>query len=36
MNKLSFVIEDSKAAYKEKFDVNIQTRVIEDVVVSKG
>ncbi len=35
-SKVSFVIEDSKASYKEKFDVNVKTRIIEDVVVSKG
>jgi hypothetical protein len=33
---VSFVIEDSKASYKEKFDVNVKTRVIEDVIVSRG
>ncbi len=36
MSKVSFVIEDTKASYKEKFDVNIKTRVIEDVIVSRG
>lgn len=36
MSKVSFVIEDVKASYKEKFDVNIKTRVIEDVIVSRG
>ncbi len=36
MSKVSFVIEDSKISYKEKFDVNIKTRVIEDVIVSRG
>ena len=36
LTKVSFVIEDSKAAYKEKFDVSVTTRVIEDVVVSKS
>jgi formylmethanofuran dehydrogenase subunit E-like metal-binding protein len=35
-SKVSFVIEDSKASYKEKFDVNVKTRVIEDVIVSRG
>ena len=36
MSKVSFVIEDAKSSYKEKFDVNIKTRVIEDVIVSRG
>src|SRR5471030_149981 len=36
MSKVSFVIEDSKISYKEKFDVNIKTRLIEDVIVSRG
>ncbi len=35
-SKVSFVIEDVKASYKEKFDVNVKTRVIEDVIVSRG
>lgn len=35
-SKLSFVIEDNKTSYKEKFDVNVKTRVIEDVIVSRG
>lgn len=35
-SKYSFVIEDGKQSYKERFDVNIKTQVIEDVVVSKS
>lgn len=34
--KFTFVIEDSKSAYKEKFDVNVKTQVIENVSVSKA
>ncbi len=36
VSKLSFVIEDGKTSYKEKFDVNIKTQVIENVEVSKS
>lgn len=36
VSKLSFVIEDGKGAFKEKFDVNIETRTYENVIVSKG
>lgn len=36
VSKLSFVIEDSKENLKQKFDVNIKTQVVEDVIVSKG
>jgi hypothetical protein len=36
VSKLSFVIEDGKTSYKEKFDVNIKTQVIENVEVSKN
>lgn len=36
VSKVSFVIEDSRDAVKEKFDVNIKTKEVEDVVVSKG
>ena len=36
LSKVTFVIEDLKTSYKEKYDVNIKTRVIEDVIVSKG
>ncbi len=36
LSKVTFVIEDTKTSYKEKFDVNIKTRVIEDVIVSRG
>jgi hypothetical protein len=35
-NKFTFVIEDSKTAHKEKFDVNVQTQVVENVSVSKS
>jgi hypothetical protein len=33
---LTFVIQVGKEVYKEKFDVNIRTRQIEDVIVKKG
>lgn len=36
VSKLTFVIEDGKDSFKQKFDVNIKTQVIEDVVVSKN
>ncbi|MBI2282970.1 MAG: hypothetical protein HYU71_04625 [Bacteroidetes bacterium] len=36
VSKLTFVIEDGKNSFKQKFDVNIKTQVIEDVVVSKN
>ncbi len=36
VSKLTFIIEDGKESLKQKFDVNIKTQVIEDVVVSKG
>lgn len=36
VSKLSFVIEDGKGSFKEKFDVNIETRTYENVTVSKG
>ena len=36
VSKVTFVIEDTKQGSKEKFDVNINTRVVEDVTVSKG
>ncbi|MEO7531853.1 MAG: hypothetical protein ABIS69_10590 [Sediminibacterium sp.] len=35
-SKFTFVIEDGKESFKQKFDVNIKTSVIEDVIVSKG
>jgi hypothetical protein len=35
VSKLTFVIEDGKNV-REKFDVNIKTQVIEDVIVSKN
>ena len=35
-NKFTFVIEDGKESYKQKFDVSIKTSVIEDVTVSKS
>ena len=34
--KFTFVIEDAKSAYKERFDVNVKTQVIENVIVSKS
>ncbi len=34
-SKFTFVIENGKESFKQKFDVNIKTQVIEDVVVSK-
>jgi hypothetical protein len=34
--KFTFVIEDSKASYKEKFDVNVKTQIVENVSVSKS
>lgn len=33
---LTFVIQAGKEVYREKFDVNIRTREIEDVIVKKG
>jgi hypothetical protein len=36
VSKLTFVIEDNKTSYKEKFDVSVKTQVIEDVIVSKN
>ncbi len=36
VNKITFVIEDGKGSFKEKFDVNIETRTFDDVTVSKG
>lgn len=36
VSKLTFVIEDGKDSIKQKFDVNVKTQVIEDVIVSKG
>lgn len=36
VNKISFVIEDGKGAFKEKFDVNVETTTYENVTVSKG
>ena len=36
VSKLTFIIEDGKDSLKQKFDVNIKTQVIEDVIVSKG
>jgi len=34
VSKLTFVIEDGRDSFKQKFDVNIKTQVIEDVVIS--
>lgn len=36
VSKLTFVIEDNKTSYKEKFDVSVKTQVIEDVIVKKN
>ncbi|MES2004042.1 MAG: hypothetical protein V4450_05935 [Bacteroidota bacterium] len=36
VSKLTFVIEDGKESFKQKFEVNIKTSVVEDVIVSKG
>lgn len=36
VSKLTFVIEDGRDSFKEKFDVNIKTQVIENVIVSKN
>lgn len=36
VSKVTFVIEDSKNAVKEKFTVNIKSNVTEEVTVSKG
>ncbi len=36
VSKLTFLIEDGKESFKQRFDVNIKTQVIEDVVVSKS
>jgi len=36
VNKVTFVIEDSKNSVKEKYTVNIKTNVTEEVTVSKG
>lgn len=36
VSKLTFVIEGGKETFKQKFDVNIKTQVVEDVVVSKS
>jgi hypothetical protein len=36
VNKVTFVIEDSKNGVKEKFTVNVKTSVKEEVIVSKG
>ncbi len=36
LNKITFLIEDSKNAVKEKYTVNIKTSVLEEVTVSKN
>jgi hypothetical protein len=36
VSKLTFVIEDGRDAYKQKFDVNIKTQIVEDVTISKN
>jgi hypothetical protein len=35
-SKYTFVIENGKESFKQKFDVSIKTQVVEDVVVSKN
>ena len=35
-NKLTFVIQSGKENYTEKFNVQISTREVEDVIVKKG
>ncbi|MEO8174521.1 MAG: hypothetical protein ABI581_15605 [Sediminibacterium sp.] len=35
-SKYTFVIENGKESFKQKFDVNIKTQVVEDVIVSKN
>lgn len=36
VSKLTFLIQAGKETFKERFDVNINTREVEDVVVRKG
>lgn len=36
VNKVTFVLEDTKTSVKEKFTVNVKTNVSEEVIVSKG
>ena len=36
VNKVTFSIQSGKTNYRESFDVNINTSVVEDVVVSKS
>jgi hypothetical protein len=35
-SKFTFVIENGKESFKQKFDVNIKTQVVENVVISKN
>ena len=35
VSKLSFVIEDGKNSFKQKFDVNVKTEITENVIVAK-
>lgn len=35
-SKYTFVIENGKESFKQKFDVNIKTQVVENVVISKN
>ena len=35
-SKYTFVIENGKESFKQKFDVSIKTQVVENVVVSKN
>lgn len=36
INNLTFLIQAGKETFKEKFDVNISTREVEDVIVRKN
>lgn len=36
VSKLSFIIQNKKENFKEKFDVNISTQTVENVVINKG
>lgn len=36
VSKLAFVIEDGKNSFKQKVDINILTKVVEDVVITKA
>lgn len=36
VSKLSFIIQDNKENFKQKFDVHISTQLVENVVINKG